>query len=276
MRNPVQKRLLATAAAVAVLGAIGVKSNAAVLYSTIPGNTPSGTAFTFTANDAAAVSSTPADVSNNTNQQGIATYYNTGYATLTLTDLQFYGGLPQTTAAQTNGANGDSLELQFYNSSGGKIGFPNGTITNSTSAQGADALYTVSTLQPSFLGGGPITVPGAGYVALIPTNNAPGEPTGTPTPYPANQPTEDLYFTSSAPSVGTGNGALFGTTGYNPATGGGALLTTSSTPPSGVSSPDYLEIRLDGTGTGSVPEPASIALLAGPLAMLLKRSRRTV
>lgn len=169
---------------------------------------------------------------------GVGDDYSTGFATVNLTGLKFFGSMQ-------NAA--DSLAIQFYDTTGAL----QATITPATSeVLGSGA---VQTLAAADFGSG-VTIPGNGYIIFKPT---------------AASATEHFDLgVGAAPTVGTNdpnNGAELTSTG---------AITTGRYYFGFGSIGQYVQFELDGTGTGSVPEPASLGLLASGGLLLLRRRHK--
>lgn len=232
-----------------VTGALGPSlASAAVLYKTGFGvqdgnNNASSTSLTSTYT---ATGGSASGVAAGGLGEGRGDDYTTGFTSLSLTSLRFYGSLQP---------NADGVAIEFYNAD--KTRNSSATIypSNSIAELLTTGAHTVTLSSP-------ITISGSGYIVFAPYtyNYANGAAPQITLGY-SNGNNAALY------DVGTNNAASSVEANYGPSFPSSTDRTLSFVDVPNV--PDRLSLELDGTG---LPEPTSIALIA-PVAMLLKRRR---
>ena len=222
-----------TAIAIAAFMTLAAESHAAVLYDSTTGTTRADKAVQ------PHIPPTSGDLT------GEGDDYGTAFTSLTVTGLSFLGSVGPSTNFTAN----------FYDSSANLV-------TSVTAASGElSNTIGMQTFGAADFGPSGITVPGSGYVVFSVTSSD-----------GVTRPSFGLEYQPDAASVGSNNTSTSAQLDYQGNFSTGAYVTGSYFNGSGFTNVPSNVAQFQITGTG-VPEPTSMALLATPLAMALRRRR---
>ena len=224
-----------------VLSVAGMSGTASadVLYSNLQGNVVGTQTGSYTVSN---VGSGP---------QVLGQYYNTGYDSITLSSLSFYGGISPTGNANASAgalSGGAGLEIYFFDAAGTFIQQSINGNTLFTGSQGnvgpGVGLKTFTNLN--------LTLPGAGFITFTPyAASFQDVSTGVYLPPPTAPCTFTGYY-GAAPTTGETDPTLVAT--------GDPYHEAVTNIPSVIAAPAYMQLQMLGTGSGDSYYPTATPL----------------